>query len=145
MNVDTILRNKGGDVVTINASSVLREAVRLLGERNIGAVVVVDNSGPCCGILSERDIVRQLAAAGAPDEYLGTLVSECMTREVHTCPPGADLDEVLGMMTQHRIRHLPVVRDGALAGIISIGDVVKLKIDMTEREAEELKSYIAAG
>lgn len=145
MNVETILKNKGGDVVTINVSSTLRDAVRLLGERNIGAVVVVDNAGPCCGILSERDIVRQLAATGSPEDYLGKPVSDCMTTEVYTCPPGADLDEVLGMMTTRRIRHLPVVRDGELAGIISIGDVVKLKIDMTEREAEELKSYISAG
>lgn len=145
MNVDTILKNKGGDVVTIQASSTLRDAVRLLGERNIGAVVVVDGSGPCCGILSERDIVRQLAAAGTPEEYFSRPVSDCMTSDVHTCPPGAGLEEVLGMMTQRRIRHLPVVHDGALAGIISIGDVVKLKIDTAEREAEELKSYISAG
>ena len=145
MNVESILKTKGGEVITVAGSQTVRDAVQVLGARNIGAVIVTDADGHCCGILSERDIVRQLAATGTPETYLDRPVTDCMTADVHSCSPAAVLDEVLGMMTERRIRHLPVVSDGELVGIISIGDVVKLKIDTTEQEAEQMRSYIAAG
>lgn len=145
MNVETILSRKGSDVQTISRTSALADAVRLLGEKNIGAVVVTEADGTCCGILSERDIVRQLAATASPQEYLGRPIDQCMTADVFTCSKSADVEEVLSMMTQKRIRHLPIVEEGRLAGIVSIGDVVKVKIDAAEQEAETLRSYISAG
>lgn len=145
MNVETILSKKGSDVHTISRTSALGDAVRLLGEKNIGAVVVTEADGSCCGILSERDIVRQLAATASPEEYLARPVEQCMTADVFTCARSADIEEVLALMTRKRIRHLPIVEDGGLAGIVSIGDVVKAKIDAAEQEAESLRSYIATA
>jgi len=145
MNVEMILSRKGSDVHTISRASALGDAVRLLGEKNIGAVVVTEADGSCCGILSERDIVRQLAATASPEQYLSRPIDQCMTADVFTCSKSADVEEVLTMMTDKRIRHLPIVEEGKLVGIVSIGDVVKVKIDSAEQEAETLRSYISAG
>ena len=142
MKVEHILQAKGADVFAVSDATTVREAVDILGEKNIGAVVVKDKSGSVSGIFSERDVVRRLKSEG-PD-VLSRPVSDCMTKNPFTCTPDTSLDELMGVMTNKRIRHMPVIRDGKLAGIVSIGDVVKRKIDDAEREAAMLKEYIAS-
>lgn len=143
MNVAQILKTKGSDVLTVAADVPLGEVARTLTERRIGAVIVSEPGKPVAGILSERDIVRAIASKGAG--ALESAASEVMTPDVICCDPGQSIDQVMAMMTDRRIRHLPVLQDGALKGIISIGDVVKLRIEETVREAEALKDYIATG
>ncbi|MVA99065.1 CBS domain-containing protein [Nitratireductor sp. CAU 1489] len=143
MLVRTILSDKGGDVVVISPDSTVDQAVSLLAEKKIGAIVVTRGDGRIAGILSERDIVRMLAADGA--EALGKPVSKAMTAKVKVCHEDNSVNEVMGIMTQGRFRHLPVERDGKLAGIISIGDVVKRRIEEIEHEAEEIRNYIATA
>lgn len=142
MQVENILQTKGHDVVTVAARAPISAAVDLLNKRRIGAVVVVDDSGKVAGILSERDVVRHLGADW------GTLpnkpVSDIMTKNVITVPPGTGVAELMERMTENRIRHIPVVDEGKLVGIVSIGDVVKRKIEETEQEAMALKEYIAS-
>ena len=142
MKVEHILRSKGADVFAVSDATTVREAVDLLGEKNIGAVVVKDKGGAVSGIFSERDVVRRLKSEG-PDA-LSRPVSDCMTKNPFTCTLDTSLDELMGVMTKKRIRHMPVIHEGKLAGIVSIGDVVKRKIDDIEREAAMLKDYIAA-
>lgn len=142
MKVEHILQTKGADVFAVSDSTTVREAVDVLGERNIGAVVVKDKGGAVSGIFSERDVVRRLKSEGPA--VLDRPVSDCMTRDPFTCTLDTSLDELMGVMTKKRIRHMPVIRDGKLAGIVSIGDVVKRKIDDIEREAAMLKEYIAS-
>ena len=141
MNVETILRAKGRDVATIGPEASIGEAVQRLGARSIGALVVSQDGTQVDGILSERDIVRGLADRGAA--LLQERVGDLMTRRVHTCAPEDAVEDLMGMMTQRRIRHLPVVKDGALCGIVSIGDVVKNRLDEIEFEASSLRSMIA--
>ena len=142
MSVAEILNDKGGDVVTIDQSATLVEAARLLGEHGIGAVVVMDKSTDAvAGILSERDIVRRIGGAG--DKALDSTVSDCMTKAVTSCTRDATIDDAMAQMTEGRFRHLPVLENGSLVGIVSIGDVVKRKIDTSERDREELRRYIA--
>jgi CBS domain-containing protein len=142
MNVETILRTKGRDVATIGPEATIGEAVQRLGARGIGALVVVSADGVQVeGILSERDIVLGLADRGAA--LLAERVGDRMTRRVHTCTPEDAVEDLMGMMTQKRIRHLPVLKDGALCGIVSIGDVVKNRLDEIEFEASSLRSMIA--
>ncbi|WP_309084517.1 CBS domain-containing protein [Chelativorans sp.] len=143
MTVKAILDTKGREVVTIAADKTLREAAELLAERRIGAVVVMDGQGHTGGILSERDIVRAIAADGpaALERAVGTV----MTARVKTCRETHTVNEVMQIMTQGRFRHLPVEKDGRLAGIISIGDVVKRRIEEVEREADEIRTYIATA
>ena len=143
MNIDQILGDKGSAVVTIDASASLVEATRLLDENRIGATVAIDSAGKVVGVLSERDVVRRLAREGAP--ALDMKVRDAMTREVITAEPDESVQTCLERMTDRRIRHLPVLRNGALIGIISIGDLVKWKIAQTEAEAEAMKAYIATG
>ena len=143
MKVEQILQQKGNDVAAVARGSALKEAVEILGSRNIGAVVVTETDGAVCGIVSERDIVRNLAKKG--DTQLAGPVDAVMTSNVFTCTINDTVNELLEMMTDKRIRHLPVVEEGKLAGIISIGDVVKRKIEETEVEAANLRDYIAAG
>lgn len=143
MLVSQILKTKGAEVFAANQNNTVAVAASLLHERRIGAVVIVDDAGDVAGILSERDIVRLLAQEGA--EALRRPVSSCMTRDVLFAKPAESIDSLLGRMTDRRIRHLPVVDGGKLAGIVSIGDLVKAKIAETEAEAEGLKAYIAAG
>lgn len=141
MSVSTILAQKGNDVVTIASQSTLADAVDVLAMRKIGAVVVLDKDKSVCGILSERDIVRQIAEVGA--EALEGTVSHCMTSKVVSCDTSETIDGLMEKMTAGRFRHLPVIEDGKLVGLISIGDVVKLKIEQAERDADEMKRYIA--
>lgn len=140
MHMEAILAAKGDAVFTVAPGASLSEAVDQLASRNIGALVVCDPDGRPVGILSERDVVRFLRARGPA--ALETPVSACMTAGPITCGPEAGLDDVMGLMTRRRIRHLPVMRDGRLAGLVSIGDVVKRKIEKAEAEAAALKEYI---
>lgn len=143
MNVSSILREKGSDVVTLPSDASLAEIARVLTERKIGAVVVCGPGGAVCGIASERDVVNAIVNKGAA--ALDQPVSDCMTANVITCETTTSIDDLMNLMTDRRIRHIPVVEDGALKGIVSIGDVVKRKIAETEAEAEALKEYIATG
>lgn len=142
MQVENILQSKGMTVFTVLAHAPIAEAVRVLNEHRIGAVVVLSDSGSVAGILSERDIVRHLA--GDPARLLDRAVREVMTSEVITCTRQTDISELMERMTMHRIRHIPIVEDGDLIGIVSIGDVVKRKIEETEQEALALREYIAS-
>ena len=142
MNVKVILDEKGRDVVTVDAHASLGEVVQTLMERKIGAVVVIDDKQKIKGILSERDIVRALARKGAAT--LAERVSAVMTSAVSVCSESHTVDQVMEMMTKGRFRHMPVEKDGRLAGIVSIGDVVRKRIEAAEREAEEMKAYIAS-
>lgn len=142
MLVDTILQTKGVQVHTLSQTGSLADAVALLNTHNIGAIVITGPSNTITGILSERDIVRRLGTD--PARALALPIADCMTRGVVTCERTTPIAEVMERMTRHRIRHMPVAEDGALIGIISIGDVVKHKIDEAEREAAELREYIAS-
>ena len=143
MQVKAILREKGRDVVTISGDATISEASRLLARRHIGAVVVRSRDGSVAGILSERDIVR--AVADHSIAALGQSVGTHMTRSLSTCTETDTVEELMELMTRGRFRHIPVVEDDHLRGIISIGDVVKSRIEETVREAETLREYIAAG
>jgi CBS domain-containing protein len=142
MFVETILQTKGVTVHTLAETATLAEAVNLLNQHNIGAIVIADAAGAVAGILSERDIVRRLGKN--PTGALSTTIGESMTRGVITCERSTAIAEVMERMTRRRIRHMPVVDAGKLVGIISIGDVVKLKIEEVEHEAEALREYIAS-
>jgi CBS domain-containing protein len=141
MKVINILQSKGVEVFAVSPGMTLKEAVDVLGEKNIGAVIVKDGA-KVTGILSERDVVRRIRTDGPG--VLTKTVADCMTPSPITCGPEATLDEILEKMTKRRIRHLPVIDGGKLIGVISIGDVVKRKIDNAEREAAALREYIAS-
>jgi len=143
MLIDTILKDKGNTVETISDSLTLLEAAKMLDQKRIGAIVAVDDSGELCGVLSERDIVRRFARNG--EKTVDMTVAQAMTRGVITADPAEDVDTCLGRMTDRRIRHLPVVDGGKLIGIISIGDLVKYKIDSVLAEAEAMEAYIRSG
>ena len=143
MHVAEILSAKGREVATITSERKLSEAVDELARRRIGALVVVEGRGRIVGILSERDIVRSIAKRGG--DLLGDTVGSIMTREVVTCKEDETINRVMGRMTRGRFRHLPVVEDGRLAGIVSIGDVVKARIEEVEHEAEDMRTYIATA
>ncbi len=143
MNVDSILKSKGRDVVTIAADATINDAVLLLRRKRIGALVIDGKDGGIEGILSERDIVRALADYGA--RVFDLPVSALMTRNVVTCAPEDSVSGVMAEMTARRIRHLPVVENGVLIGIVSIGDVVKCHIDEVEHEATALRQFIASA
>lgn len=142
MRIGDILDEKGGDVFTLSESALVADAVDVLGENNIGVVVITGADGGVVGILSERDIVRRLREHGAT--AIETGLSKCMTRDPFTCSRDVGLDEVMGTMSKRRIRHMPVVESGKLLGLVSIGDIVKRKIEQTEREAAALRDYIAS-
>ncbi len=143
MNVTTILRAKGHNVVTVRPSATVAEVVKLLRDARIGAVVVSADRLRVQGILSERDIVAALAEHGP--ETLHMRASDLMTRDIATCAPDDCIAELMSVMTARRIRHLPVCEDGALIGIVSIGDVVKWRVDEVEHEAEALREYVTHG
>jgi CBS domain-containing protein len=143
MNVETILRNKGNWVATIRPDATIAEAVEMLNRERIGALVVSEADGNVDGVLSERDIVSALAAYGA--DLLSRPVDEVMTRNVVTCDPADTVQDLMAEMTNRRFRHFPVVRDGRLCGIVSIGDLVKNRLDEVEFEADSLRSFIAGG
>jgi CBS domain-containing protein len=141
MHISEILRRKGGEVATIEPDARVRRLLALLAEHNIGAVVVSTDGTTIEGIASERDVVRHLNDRGAG--LLDEPVSSIMTATVRTCEPGDNVEDLRATMTEHRIRHVPVVRDGKLAGIVSIGDVVKSAIAELETEREQLVDYIS--
>ena len=143
MTVATILNRKGRDVFTMGADATLAEAASGLATKKIGALVVCDTGGAVRGILSERDIVKALGREGAP--ALDKPVEAFMTAKVVTVPESTSIDDCMENMTDGRFRHLPVVESGQLAGIVSIGDIVKEKIAAAEGEAEALRTYITAG
>jgi CBS domain-containing protein len=140
MRISDILRSKGASVSTVAPDATVRELLSMLAEKNIGALVVSEDGETIGGIVSERDVVRQLHEHGA--ELLVAPVSSIMTAEVLTCAPEDNVDDLRPTMTDHRIRHMPVVRDGKLVGIVSIGDVVKSTISALEDEREHLVGYI---
>lgn len=140
MNVAAILRQKGRAVTTASPTATLLEVANKLAAKRIGAIVVVGARGDVVGIISERDIIRALAAGG--DACLTRPIAENMTRQVVTCQETDTLDELMAMMTARRFRHLPVVTDGALVGIVSIGDVVKHHVAEVEMEATAMREYI---
>ena len=142
MDVERILRSKGATVVTIRPDATVADLVHGLREAKIGAMVVSEDGWHVDGIVSERDVVRGLAERG-PD-VLNVRVSEVMTRDVATCSPHDSVKSVMAEMTLRRVRHLPVVLDGTLRGIVSIGDVVKNRLDEMETETGVLRdAYIA--
>jgi CBS domain-containing protein len=141
MLVSQIIREKGDLVFTISPHETVATAAALLVERKVGALVVLDERDAVAGILSERDVVRVVARHGS--EGLAGPVASCMTTEVIFASPDETLDSLLARMTDRRVRHLPVLKGGRLAGLVSIGDLVKRKIAETEAEAEGLKAYIA--
>ena len=142
MRIEDIVRGKGAAVVTIEPSASVEDLVGLLGEHRIGAVVVTSDGLHIDGIVSERDVVRELGKQGAA--VLTKLVSEIMTANVHTCGLNDSLEETAHTMTYQHIRHLPVVVDGELHGVISIGDVVKNRIDQLLDERNHLLGYLHA-
>ncbi|NLG46681.1 CBS domain-containing protein [Gordonia sp. (in: high G+C Gram-positive bacteria)] len=140
MRISQILNKKGSGVITVPATSTVRGLLATLDEWNIGAVLVVGDGGAIAGIASERDVVRCLHTGGA--SILDGPVSGIMTAVVHTCTPDDPIEGLREIMTEHRVRHLPVMVDGELVGIVSIGDVVKNAIDQLEAEREHLVQYI---
>jgi CBS domain-containing protein len=142
MNIATILATKGDKVVTVRADQSIRDALRLLAQHNIGALVVVDAGLRPIGILSERDIVR---AAAKNEAVFPLLVSQLMTRDLVLGSPGDDLGAVGQTMVHRRIRHLPVVDGGKLVGMISIGDVVKAQRDQYQGEVDTLQTIVMEG
>lgn len=143
MNVGTILKFKGSEVISIAADETVAKAAQLLTNRRIGALVVGSGKGDIVGMFSERDVVSGISKHGA--SVLTQPVSTLMTRNVVTCNPSDTIVDVMGKMTDRRIRHLPVVANDQLLGVISIGDLVKQRISETENEAEALREYISTG
>jgi CBS domain-containing protein len=143
MNVAAILKQKGRSVATVPSIVTLHEVAKRLAQRRVGALVVVGARGDVEGIISERDIIRALSETGA--DCLQRPVAGAMTRQVVTCQETDTLNELMAMMTQRRFRHLPVVTDGNLVGIISIRDVVKYHVAEIEMEATAMRAYIARG
>ena len=143
MRISDVLRAKGSQVVTVTPDTRVRRLLAVLAEHRIGAVVVSHDGTAVDGIASERDIVRALAQRGAA--VMSEPVTAIYTAEVHTVTPQTPIEEVMRMMTDRRVRHAPVVGDGGLQGIVSIGDVVKIRIDELETERTALTNYITGS
>jgi len=143
MTVAAILKQKGRDVASVRPTATLSEVARLLSARRIGGVVVLDAAETLVGILTERDIVHAIARHDAA--ALEMSAAQLMTRTVTTAAPDTTVHEAMRLMTAGRFRHLPVMERGALAGIISIGDVVKARIQQQEHEVDSLKAYVAGA
>jgi CBS domain-containing protein len=142
MIISDLIRHKGSGVVTVGSATPMPELLHLLEEHHIGGVPVVDGD-KLTGIISERDVVRSLASVGAA--VLTSTVGDLMTRDVISCEPADDLDRVATMMTEHRFRHMPVVSNGRLVGIVTIGDVVAARLRTLESERRQLEDYITRG
>lgn len=142
MHVQAILGNKGAQIVSMSPQATIHEACRLLAEHRIGAILVLDRDR-VAGMFSERDVVRAMTEKGAV--ALDIPVSEVMTREVLTCKPEDSVDDIMAIMTARRVRHLPVLAEGQLVGIVSIGDVVKHRLDEAALEVDSLREYVLAG
>jgi len=143
MNVEIILKAKGTDVVTTKPDATLADVAGELANRRIGALVVSGDGKSVDGIVSERDIVRAIAESG--QEALSKPVSTAMTRDVFTCSRHDSIEELMATMSKNRFRHLPVTEEDQLCGMISIGDVVKYRLEEVEYEAEALRGFIAGG
>ncbi|MBI1239942.1 MAG: CBS domain-containing protein [Alphaproteobacteria bacterium] len=143
MSVANILKFKGTNVVTVQPSQSIRDAVDVLAKHRIGAVVVTNEAGAVKGVLSERDVVRHLAQES--NAGFDQPVSRAMTERVVTCGLHDSIEEIMEMMTRGRFRHVPVVEDDRLVGIVSIGDVVRRKIEAAELEVVAMREYIATG
>ena len=141
MNVEQLLGDKGHEVLSVQPHRTLAEAIAVLSEKRIGALVVTGPDGSLVGIVSERDIIRALGESGAG--ALDNPVSRVMTSKVVTCRAQTSIDELMEIMTSGRFRHVPVVENGRVAGIISIGDVVKHKVAAIEAESRAMRDYIA--
>jgi CBS domain-containing protein len=142
MRIADVLRNKGSAVATISPETRVTELLAGMAQHNIGAMVVMGPDG-LVGIVSERDVVRRLNEHGA--ELLELPVSEIMTSVVVTCAPGDHVDTLSALMTENRVRHVPVIANGQLTGIVSIGDVVKTRMEELKAEQEQLQTYISQG
>ncbi len=142
MTVERVLKGKGSEVVSVAPGDGVEKAAQILAERGIGAILAMDGDR-IAGVLSERDIVRAIAARGAA--ALSESVSSLMTAKVITCTASDSIADVMALMTEKRIRHVPVVEEGKLLGIVSIGDLVKERIAQTEHEAAALRDYISTG
>jgi CBS domain-containing protein len=142
MLIAHVIREKGAVVHTLAASATLEDAARELDKKRVGALVVMDAEGAIIGVFSERDLVRELARRGA--KALGDDVASAMSREVITAHPDETIDDCLGRMTDRRVRHLPVLQEVRLIGIVSIGDLVKHRIAAAEAESAAMQAYIAA-
>jgi len=140
MTVSIILAHKGRDVVTIDPGQSLAQAIKLLAEKRIGAALVLGADRRLAGIISERDIVRTLAERGAA--ALNESVSQTMTRKVETCNESETVVSIMERMTAGKFRHLPVVDQGRLIGLVSIGDIVKHRVQEMERESVAMRDYI---
>ncbi|MEJ7744980.1 MAG: CBS domain-containing protein [Nocardioidaceae bacterium] len=140
MRIQDIMQGRGGSIVTASPDTTIRELVAMLAEHNIGAVVVSTAQEPVAGIISERDVVRRLAKR---PEVLDDSVADLMTTDVRSASPRDSVDDLMRLMTEHRIRHVPVVLDGSLQGIVSIGDVVKSRMGELEFERDQLSSYVS--
>ena len=143
MSVAQILKGKGNKVFSVNESQSVLTALQIMVEYKIGVVLVKDESGGLAGVASERDVARNLPERGGA--LLEDKVSTIMTRDLITCKTSDTIRDIMALMTSNKIRHLPVIDDGDLLGLISIGDVVKQRIAETELEAESLKDYITVG
>lgn len=142
MIVNSLLRHKGREVVSLKHTDTVRNAAKLLAENRIGACLVMNDDGGIEGVLSERDIVRLI---GTGNGDLDQPVSRIMTRNVITCSPDDSIESIMSLMTENRIRHLPVMEGSDLAGIISIGDVVRHRLSEMESESQAMREYIASG
>ncbi|HET6287305.1 MAG TPA: CBS domain-containing protein [Amycolatopsis sp.] len=143
MRISDLLRTKGAAVATVSPETNVTELLERLAKHNVGALVVVDDEGGIVGIVSERDVVRRLNERGP--QLLDGSVAAIMTKMVASCTPEHSVDQLSVLMTEHRIRHVPVVVDGRLAGIVSIGDVVKTRMEQLEKSQEQLEAYISQG
>jgi CBS domain-containing protein len=142
MRVSNLLATKGRDVATISQERTVSDALQVLKERSIGALVVTGPTPPLVGIFSERDVVRALVTRG--EAALQAKVAELMSSDVATCDETTTVIDLMGMMTERRIRHVPVVVEGRLVGMVSIGDVVKARFDELEREKRDLLDYVSS-
>jgi CBS domain-containing protein len=143
MTIAHILKHKGDTIMGVSPDHSLQEAAAILTDKRVGALVVLDSEGQLQGILSERDIVRLCAQTGAA--AMMAKVADAMTKDVLTAAPKDKVDSALARMTDRRIRHLPVLEGQKLVGVVSIGDLVKAKIDDARQEADAMRAYIATG
>jgi CBS domain-containing protein len=143
MNVASILKSKGRAVTTLRPNATLLDVTKKLGPKKIGAVVVVGENGQVAGIISERDVIRAISEHGA--SALGMTVAEVMTRSVVACRETSQIDELMEIMTNGRFRHLPVIEDDGLVGIVSIGDIVKHRVAEVQLEVSAMRNYLATG
>ncbi len=142
MSVATMLEGKSKNIISASPEDSISSVVALLAKHRIGAVIICDDAGKVKGIISERDVVREIARDGGA--ALEMQVSKCMTSKVLSCTREDTINYVMEVMTANRFRHMPVINDGNLLGIISIGDVVKCKIEQAERDAQDMRDYIAS-